>query len=138
MHWLLIAVLLADLGSIREEQNPERRSELALDNADSALDQARTAYDARDLEKAKAAFGELRASVDLAYVSLNETGKDARRKPKFFKKAELATRELLRRMEGMRESMSYQDRPLLEAARDRVSEVHEALLSGVMGRKTKK
>jgi len=138
MYWLLVAVLAADLGSIRQEQNLERRSEMALEYADSSLSAARAAYSSGDLEKTKAAIGEMQESVDLAYESLTETGKDARRKPKFFKRAELTTRELLRRLEGLRESMSYQDRPLLEAAWDRVNEVHDALLTRIMGRKPKK
>jgi len=138
MYWLLIAVLAADLGSIRQEQNLERRSEMALEYADSSLSAARAAYSSGDLEKTKAAIGEMQESVDLAYESLTETGKDARRKPKFFKRAELTTRELLRRLEGFRESMSYQDRPLLEAAWDRVNEVHDALLTRIMGKKPKK
>jgi hypothetical protein len=138
MHWLLIAVLAADLGSIRQEPNLERRSELALENADSSLSEARTAYDLGDLEKTKAAIGEVRESVDLAYESLTETGKDARRKPKFFKRAELTTRELLRRLEGLREGMSYQDRPLLKPTWDRVNEIHDALLARIMGKKPRK
>jgi len=98
MYWLLVAVLAADLGSIRQEQNLERRSEMALEYADSSLSAARAAYSSGDLEKTKAAIGEMQESVDLAYESLTETGKDARRKPKFFKRAELTTRELLRRL----------------------------------------
>jgi hypothetical protein len=138
MHWLLIAILAADLTSIRQEPNPERRSELALENADLSLSTARSAYSSGDLEKTKAAIGDVQASVDLAYESLTDTGKDARKKPKFFKQAELITRQLLRRIDGLRQSMNYQDRNLLEAAEERVSEVHEALLTGVMGKKAKK
>ena len=138
MHWLLIAILAADLTAIRQEPNLERRSELALENADLSLSAARSAYNSGDIEKTKSAIGEVQASVDLAYGSLTETGKDARRKPKFFKQAELTTRQLLRRIEGLRESMSYQDRQLLEAVQNRVSEVHEALLTGIMGKKPRK
>ena len=138
MQWLVIAILAADLASIRQEPNLERRSELALENADVSLSAARSAYSSGDIEKTMSAIGDVRASVDLAYDSLTETGKDARRRPKFFKQAELTTRQLLRRIEGLRESMSFQDRQLLEAVENRVSEVHEALLTGIMGKKAKK
>ncbi|MEQ1948346.1 MAG: hypothetical protein ABL995_14235 [Bryobacteraceae bacterium] len=137
MQWLLIAILAADLASIRQEPNLERRSELALTNADNSLTAARNTYDAGEAEKTKAAIDEMQASVDLAYESLAKTGKDARKKPKFFKQAELNTRKLLRRINAFREAMSYQDRPLIQPAEDRVSEIHEALLTGIMGKNKK-
>ncbi len=37
--------------------------------------------------------------MDLAYSSLKETNKDPRRNPEWFKNAEIATRDLLRRIE---------------------------------------
>src|SRR5258706_2005607 len=126
MHSLLITsvMLLAfDLGSIKNEPNLEKRSELALDYANTALDQAREAYNAGDVAKTEAALGELRESVELAYQSLEETGKDARRNPKFFKRAELKTRELMRRLDGLRSTVGFEDRALVEKVRDRVAEV---------------
>ena len=51
MHWLLIAILAADLTSVRQEQNLERRSELALAYADTSVTAARTAYSGGDIDK---------------------------------------------------------------------------------------
>lgn len=138
MHWLLIAILAADLTSVRQEQNLERRSELALAYADTSVTAARTAYSGGDIDKTKAAVEDVQASVSLAYESLNETGKDPRKKPKAFKQAELSTRQLLRRIAALRESMSIQDRPLLDATEDRLNEIHEALLTDIMGKKPRK
>ena len=132
MSWVLIACLAFDLASVRQEPNLERRSELALDNADTALTNAREAYKAGDFEKTKTAADEIEESVTLAYDSLRETGKDPRRSPKFFKRAEMATRQLLRRIDGLLESMSVADRPALLVVRDRVSDVHDDLLNGIM------
>jgi hypothetical protein len=73
--------------------------------------------------------------VDLAYQALEETGKDARRNPKPFKRAELKTRELLRRLDGIRELVGYEDRALVDKIRDRVAEVHDNLLKGIMSKK---
>src|ERR1035437_5905058 len=79
----LAANLLAvDLASIQQEPNLERRSQLAMDYAGAALDTARTAYQASDLEKTQAALSEVGQAVDLAYDSLQKTGKEARRDPK--------------------------------------------------------
>ena len=140
MAWLSIALLAAllyatDLGTIKQEPNLERRSDLALQYASTALDTAREAYTAGDLDKTEAAFEEVGFSVDLAYDSLGQTGKDPRRSPKFFKRAEVSTRQLLRRLDGMMESMSLADRSLVEKVRDRVADIHENLLKGIMSKK---
>ncbi|MGD1097509.1 MAG: hypothetical protein ABSB35_36665 [Bryobacteraceae bacterium] len=140
MLWLLITlltsgVLATDLASIKTEPNLEKRSDLALDNAGTALDLARTAYNSGDVAKTGTALDEVVESVDLAYHSLEETGKDARRNPRPYKRAELKTRELLRRLEGIRELVSFEDRALVEKVRDRVAQVHDELLQGIMSKK---
>src|SRR5437899_833865 len=137
MHWLLIAVLAFDLGAVKSEPNLERRSDRALDNANTALDAARDAYSAADLARTQSALKEAGESVELAYHSLEETGKDARRNPGPFKRAELRTRELLRRLEGLRESFSVADRQTIDGVLDRVAEVHDDLLKAIMGKKRK-
>jgi hypothetical protein len=140
MAWLWIALLAAqlyalDLGTIKKEPNLERRSDLALQYANSALDAARDAYAAGDVDKTGAAIEEVGSSVDLAYDSLGQTGKDPRRSPKFFKRAEMSTRQLLRRLDGMIESMSVADRLVAEKVRGRVADIHENLLKGIMKKK---
>lgn len=135
MNLVLIVILAFDLASIKTEPNLEKRSELALDHAGAALDQAREAYSAGDVAKMELALGEVGESVELAYHALTDTGKDARRNPKFFKRAELRTRELMRRLEGIRETVSYQDRALVEMVRDRVAQVHDDLLKEIMSKK---
>ena len=142
MRWLLIAVMsiqmyAADLASIRQEPNLERRSQLAMDYANSALDAAHSQYRAGDTAKTETTLGDVGTSVDLAYQSLLDTGKEARRDPKFFKRTELATRQLLRRIEGMAESMSFQDRPVAEKLRDRVAAIHDDLIKAIMSKKKK-
>ena len=140
MLWLLAAFLslplwAADLESIRQETNLEKRSQLAMDFAATALDAARKEYDAGDMANTQAAIQQVGDAVDLAYQSLVDTGKDARRSPRYFKRAELATRRLLRRIEGLADSMSYQDRPQAEKLRDRVSAVHDDLVNALMSKK---
>src|SRR5277367_2846444 len=99
MQALLILCLAFDLAAIKLEPNLERRSERAIDNASAAMDMARDASSAGELEKAKGALEEVRDSVDLSYQSLVDSGKSARRNPKFFKRAELKTRILMRRLD---------------------------------------
>lgn len=135
MHALLILCLAFDLAAIRTEPNLERRSDLAMANASSAMDAARDASEAGDMAKIKAALEELRDSVDLAYQSLVDSGKSARRNPKFFKRAELKTRELMRRLEGLAQAVDADDRVVVESVRDRVSKVHDDLIHDIMQKK---
>jgi hypothetical protein len=127
--------LAFDLGSVKLEPNLERRSELAMDNANAALDAAREAYNTSDASKMEGALREVGDSVELAYQSLTETGKDARRSPKFFKRAELRTRELLRRLDGLHQAVDFESRAYVEEILDQVSKVHDDLLKGIMSKK---
>ena len=135
MPALLILCLAFDLAAIKLEPNLERRSERAMDNAAAAMDAARDASSGGEQEKARAALEELRDSVDLAYQSLVDSGKSARRNPKFFKRAELKTRELMRRLEGLAQAIDSDDRPFVESVRDRVSKVHDDLIQDIMQKK---
>lgn len=121
-----------DLEAARAEPNLEKRSKLALDNAEAALKAARAAYNKDDAAAAAAALEEMRQSVDLARDSLKQTGKDPRSHPKYFKQAEIATRDLLRKMETFQQEMSYLDRSLVDGAKTRVQQVHDELLMGLM------
>lgn len=132
------AAASTELDAVRAEANLEKRSKLALDNAASALRSAREAYQAGDTTTVTAKTDEIGESVDLAYNSLTETGKNPRKSPKWFKHAEMETRELTRRLEDFAQQMNYNDRAILDKTRARVEQVHDELLTGLMeGRKKK-
>lgn len=135
MNWLLVTLLAIDLTAVKHEPNLERRSEMALDNATTAVGACSDAYKTGDLDKTKSQATEIEESVTVAFDALHETGKDARRSPKYFKHAELITRQLLRRLDGLIESMSSSDRPILLIVRDRISDMHDELLSDMMKKK---
>jgi hypothetical protein len=129
--------LHADLKQAMAEPNLERRSKLALDNAAAAYQTARAAYDTGANDKVEAAAAEITESVDLAYASLMKTGKDPRKSPKWFKQAEIETRNLLRRIETFQQQMSFADRELLDKTKAKVQQVHDDLLVGLMEGKHK-
>ncbi|HLX43215.1 MAG TPA: hypothetical protein VKR43_07260 [Bryobacteraceae bacterium] len=135
MSWLLMLVLALDLSSVKLEPNLERRSDLALDHANEELDAARDAFNANDAPKMQTALEEITESVNLSYQSLLDTGKDARRNPKFFKRAELRTRDLVRRLEGLEHLVDVDSRAYVDKVKDRVSEVHDDLLKSIMSKK---
>ena len=47
-----------DLASVQQEPNLEKRNQLAMESANAALDSARTAYQANDMEKTRASLDE--------------------------------------------------------------------------------
>ena len=126
----------ADLKRAMAETNLEKRSKLAIENAKAAYQAAREAYQKGDLEQVKTFATEIEESVDLAYQSLQQTGKNPRSSPRYFKSAEQETSQLTRRIEGLQEEMSYTERPMLDKTKARVQQVHDDLLLGLMeGRK---
>ena len=129
--------LRADLKPALAESNLGKRSKLALDNAAVALKAAREAYATGDNQKVAAAADEILQSVDLAYESLMKTGKNPRSSPRWFKPAEISTRDLSRKLETFQRDMDYADRPLLDKVKARVQQVHDELLLGLMEGKKK-
>ena len=129
------ACLHADLKRALAEPNLEKRSGLALENAAAALASARAAYDKGDNAQVSKDAAEILESVELAATSLDQSGKNPRRSNSF-KKAEIATRDLSRRLQDFQDQMSNFDRPLLDNGKARGQQVHDELLLEVMeGRK---
>lgn len=122
----------ADLKAALAERDLGKRSKLALDNAAGALKTARGALEKGDTAQISAAASEIRESVDLAYDSLKSTGKDPRRSPKWFKHAEIATRDLLKKVETLQQDLNFQDRPILNDVKTRLQQVHDEILLGLM------
>jgi hypothetical protein len=132
----ILALFLAfgDVSSIKTEPNLERRSDLAIENANLAIDNARAAYQAGDTKKTEAQLNEVRESVDLSLESLENSRKKPRNNS-HYKKAELRIGKLLRRLSGFRDEMSVDDRKPLDDVVTRLQEVHDRLLSEIMSKK---
>ncbi len=133
--FLTAALAWADLSQVRSEPNLEKRAERALQYADQAITQARKLYEAGEVEQYRAALGEVRESVDLTVESLRATGKSASRSPKHFKRAELATRMLVRRLESLAREVGFDDREPAEKTRDHTRAAQEQFLLGIMEKK---
>jgi hypothetical protein len=127
----------ADLKAALAEHDLGRRSKLALDNAGAALKAAREAYQQGDNKALGAAAKEIQESVDLAWDSLESTGKNPRKSPRWFKQAEIETRNLLKKLETLQHDMGFEDRPVLDTAKARRQKVHDDLLTGLMEGKGK-
>ncbi|MBL8236882.1 MAG: hypothetical protein JNM66_05655 [Bryobacterales bacterium] len=135
--WLLLlagGLFGADLTAVKAEPNLEKRSEKALVYAGEVLTAMRASLDTNDVKKIKDELREFQAAVDLSVDSLEATGKNARRSPKYFKRAELRLRELLRRLETFKRDMSFDDRPVLDDVlahvEKKIDELVDATLRG--------
>jgi hypothetical protein len=133
---LLFTLMLAlDLAGIKAEPKLEKRSQLALLFADSAVDSARDLYKKGEIDACRTALGEIETAVQLSYDSLLATGKDPRRNSKPFKDAEKSTRQILRRLDSLSDLMSAVDRGAVEPVQHTVSDIHDMLIIGIMGKK---
>ena len=134
---LVPGLLHADLKAALLERDLGKRSRLALENAGSALKAVREAYQKGDNPALAAAALEIQESVDLAWDSLESTGKNPRKSPRWFKQAEIETRNLLKKLETLQHDMGFEDRPVLDKAKARLQKVHDDLLTGLMEGKGK-
>lgn len=125
----------ADLEAIKAEPNLERRSERALENGKRAVEDARAAFNAGDFAKMQAALNEVAESVDVSYDALSETGKHPRKSPKYFKKAEMAIGDMLRRLKSLESDASVEDRPMVQKTEQQLHEIRDNLVSGIMSKK---
>lgn len=131
---LLIFLAFADIASVKTEPDLNRRAELALENADEKIDQARQAYQAGNEGAQEAAIDEVAESVTLCYASLEQTH-GTPRKSKYYKHAELKVSALMRRLNGFRDEVGFEFRPRVEAVMKKLSDIHDQLISDIMSRK---
>jgi hypothetical protein len=132
---LLLAAGLAmasGLESVKAEPNLEKRSEKALAYAGEVVTAMRGALDNNDVEKIRTQLREFGEAVDLSLDSLKATGKNARKSPKHFKRAETKLRELQRRLETLRQDMSIDDRPVLDGVTADLSKKIDALVEATL------
>ena len=129
-----IALAFFDLAAVKAEPDLNRRSELALMNAEEKFDAARMAYQAGDDAAEAADIQEIADSVALCYEALEQVH-GAPRKNRYYKKAELRVSELMRRLSGFRDDVSFDFRPKVDAVLKRLSDIHDELLSDIMSKK---
>lgn len=125
----------ADVEAVRSERNPERRSVLALDEVDLQLTAARQAYTAGDLGSFRKSMDTAGELAELSYKSLQDTGKQARKSPKWFKRAEQKLLVVLRNVDSLAKDVTVDDKDQVEALRKRVRDVHEQILQDIMSKK---
>ena len=131
---LALLLSFADLAAVKAEPDLEKRSDAALEFANDAIDQARTAYGSGDLARTQAALAAVQESVELSYDSLRASGKKPRNS-KSYKHAEQKIHAMIRRLHTLQESMAVEDRPVVETAVKKLQEINDEVLSDVMTKK---
>ncbi len=125
----------ADLESIRAEPNLERRARSALDFAKASVKPVLKAYQESDPQRGIRILMQIQEAVELAHEALSATGKNARRNPKHFKRAEIQTRNLVKQLRGLSRDLNYDEREVVESVMARVSTINDQLLLAIMTKK---
>jgi hypothetical protein len=115
------------LAEIESEHDPARRSDKALMFADAAFDNAREFYNKGEVKKGDAELENMTNALKECVGSLQ-----AAHKPRFYKKAELKVAYLQRRMKGLLDDLSVQQRGWAEYTQRMLDDIHDKLLEGVM------
>src|SRR5579864_1783395 len=128
---LALLLAFADITAVKSEPDLEKRSELALANADHAIDEAKEAYNNGNDKAQQAALIEVQESVETSYQALEHSNKPPRRS-KYYKNAELKVRALMRRLTSLREEVGFEARQSVDSVIKKLSDVHDQLINDVM------
>jgi len=120
--------------AVMAEPNLEKRSEKALQYAEAQLEIASKAYEQGETGTMKTSLDEVAAGARICLESLEATGKDGRRNPKYFKRAEINMRKLLRKLENLRFAAAVDDRPPIDEVIHSAQQVHEKILADIMSK----
>jgi hypothetical protein len=125
----------ADVASVMAEDNLERRSEKALQEAEARFKSAREAYDKGEMQAYQDHLAAVREMAELAQKSLQDSGKAARRSPKYWKRAEKNLRQLYRSLNEFEKDVHVEDRQLVVAVGKRLNEIHDEILLAIMSKR---
>jgi hypothetical protein len=128
------AFAMAEVPSaVLAEKDPERRSELALKAADEQITAA--SKDPADVKALTQHLGGIEELARFSYTSLQDSGKRASRNPKYFKRAELKLRSMMRRLDTLEQEVAAEDRPAVGKLRTSMSEIRDQILHDIMSKK---
>ncbi len=127
---LSFAVTPLDFETVKSESNPVKRTEKALDFSYQKLTEAREHASAGNYEEMGRAVAEIADGADVALESIR-----AKRNVRAMKKAEQRCRDILRRLDTLRQDLPPAERGPVEKAVARIQEVQERILQLALGRK---
>lgn len=118
--------------AVQSEADPEKQSQMALELAQHGVDGVVEAYRQGLPEQARAMLARIVEAAELSLTALEASGKNARSRPKHFKRAEIATRKLARNLQGAQRQLIYDEREDLEPVIRRVEAINGEILAKIM------
>lgn len=118
--------------TVKAETDPEKQSDMALELAQHGVDGIVEAYRQGLPEEARAMLARIVEAAELSLKALEASGKDARSRPKHFKRAEIATRRLARSLQSAQRQLIYDEREDLEPVIKRIEAINGEILSKIM------
>lgn len=142
--WALLALLLLasvaaaeELAKLRDklarEDDPANRAKITVRIGEKLLKKISQLYDAGAYTDGESLLAEYLQSVRAAHQDLQQSGRDARRKPKGFKHLEIHLRKSERKLQDLARRLPFDVREPLEAARTQMEEIRQELLTALMG-----
>lgn len=122
------------LEAIKADPDPQRRYRAALEYSSQQVTAARKAYEEGKPADYAAALKQAVDAVKLCDDTLREPGKNRVRNATHFKRAELKTREIIRRIEQLEKEAAVDDRAPAHAAALEIRKIHDQILTDLMGR----
>lgn len=123
--FILLGQSAAD--EVKNQPNPGKRSELAIEAANRSLDEARESYLGGNSTKGDSEIKEVATLADECLSSVEQANKY-----RYWKKAELRIRQLTRRVESLADDLGYDQRAKAQELRAHLDQIHDKLLAGVM------
>jgi hypothetical protein len=140
--WVMAVALLLPVAAPAQggmsERELVRRAKDAVRAAEGELNKARQKYAEGFPEEGEKAVADMMGLLEQAFSWLKETRRHPRRQPAGFKDMEVKLRVYIRRMEDLKTTVPLDERPPLEKAIERMAEINDALLEGLMSGKKKK
>jgi hypothetical protein len=127
----------AEFLALQNESNLEKRADRSWKYAEARLKDARKHYKQGEWNEMKTSLADMMKAAELGYQSLEDTGKDPRRRSKHFKRGEIQTRNLFGHLNDFITTMGYDEQTEIMPMRNRLRDIHEELLLGVMGVKSR-
>lgn len=107
---------------------PGDQPKLFLQIAERDLKLASDLYNHGDIDKGRATVEDLATSCESATTAARESGKH-------LKQSEVKMREIARRLDALKKTLSFDDRPPVQAAIDRLEKLRTELLARMFGPK---
>jgi len=133
--WILIAALLAPAALWSQGVNEGdlvKKAKEAVRQAETELAKARQKYSEGYPEEGEKAVAEFMRLIEQAFAWLKETKRDPRKRPAGFKDMEVKLRVFKRRLEDLKTSLPLDERGAVEKSIDRIVDINDDLLLGLM------